>query len=81
MDSEFHGVAKNPTGLREFPFHFMYLMVGERRIQTGSSRTDSYPFSTGESHKHSVTSKGTALFNLRFQFSHHPVKTSHVSAN
>ena len=41
----------------------------------------SYPFSTGKSHKYSVTSKGTALFNLRFQFSHHPVKMSHVLAN
>jgi hypothetical protein len=41
----------------------------------------SYPFSKGESHKYSVTSKGTALFNLRFQFSQYPVKTSRVSAN
>ena len=28
-DSIFHGVAKSPTGLSNFHFHFMYLMIGE----------------------------------------------------
>ena len=29
MDSIVHGVAKSPTGLSDFHFHFMYLMIGE----------------------------------------------------
>ena len=83
---EFHGLyspwGRKDSDMTERVSLSFYVPYSRREKDPASHPAlRSYPFSKGESHKYSVTSKGTALFNLRFQFSQYPVKTSRVSAN